>query len=597
MFSHDAQPPKIMELCKFYLFERCAKKEKCLYLHKGFPCKYYHTGMRCLDTSDSCKFSHEPLTEEIKLILIRHLESAPKEILGDFPRMSREQAVEVVAKTEAKHKGWDEPIYPDLPPAPGPGEGGGGGRGRGGGPPGFRPPGPRMGGGPRFGMQQGFGRGIGERGGGGFGNSGFGGPSFPPPPGPPPGYNPGPGLLGTPTNFPPPSTKDFPPSKKSGEDQEAAKNEDGGGGKGERRRKSRWHDDSDQAPSSVVAATNRKQQEQRPAAAPVSAPPSHLPVAVPPPMPQSAAGGRLLPAPAVANLEAFRGGIEQTKKEQERERSKSASPKRSPEQEDRMKSPKTANPDQQQSTADVLKFYGELNKDEAEEVEVEGAAARTSPAPNSNSKTASTPPGFPSGWYSSDEEGEGSTKQLKIVTAGGNDDEDHKKSDAEEVAVVENSKRKEEEGGSSSKSRRDPRKNRDPRSGGGGSRDPRKKASSSNSPGRHLDSEKEKERRLMEMDLGSVFGDLDLPSFGSEEEKPNPRQEEEVEERNSLGLPFKPFVSTAVAKEIDASIYSHTPLHYRLQVVKPKHCDLVVSQCTVCRVLANDFNFETIRTI
>ena len=44
-YSHDADPPKIMELCKFYLLERCAKKEKCLYLHKGFPCKYFHTGM------------------------------------------------------------------------------------------------------------------------------------------------------------------------------------------------------------------------------------------------------------------------------------------------------------------------------------------------------------------------------------------------------------------------------------------------------------------------------------------------------------------------------------------------------------------------
>ena len=45
-FSHDCDPPKIMELCKFYLLERCAKKEKCLYLHKGFPCKYFHTGHR-----------------------------------------------------------------------------------------------------------------------------------------------------------------------------------------------------------------------------------------------------------------------------------------------------------------------------------------------------------------------------------------------------------------------------------------------------------------------------------------------------------------------------------------------------------------------
>lgn len=112
MFSHDAEPPKIMELCKFYLFERCAKKEKCLYLHKGFPCKYFHTGTRCLDSAETCKFSHEPLTDEIRAILLKHLEMAPKEILGDFPRMSRDQAYQCVMITEAKNKGWPIPEFP-----------------------------------------------------------------------------------------------------------------------------------------------------------------------------------------------------------------------------------------------------------------------------------------------------------------------------------------------------------------------------------------------------------------------------------------------------------------------------------------------------
>ena len=85
-FSHDCDPPKIMELCKFYLLERCAKKEKCLYLHKGFPCKYFHTGHRCLDSAESCKFSHDHLNDITRNILLKHLEAAPKEILGDFPR-------------------------------------------------------------------------------------------------------------------------------------------------------------------------------------------------------------------------------------------------------------------------------------------------------------------------------------------------------------------------------------------------------------------------------------------------------------------------------------------------------------------------------
>ena len=44
LYSHDADPPQVWELCKFYLNDRCAKRDKCLYLHKGFPCKFFHTG-------------------------------------------------------------------------------------------------------------------------------------------------------------------------------------------------------------------------------------------------------------------------------------------------------------------------------------------------------------------------------------------------------------------------------------------------------------------------------------------------------------------------------------------------------------------------
>ncbi len=117
------------------------------------------------------------------------------------------------------------------------------------------------------------------------------------------------------------------------------------------------------------------------------------------------------------------------------------------------------------------------------------------------------------------------------------------------------------------------RKNRDPRSSS--ARDPRKKSPS----GGGRDSEHEKEKRLMEMDLGSVFDGLDLPSFGGGEDKPKEEEQHQQEEDdNALGLPFKPFVSTAVAKEIDASIYSHTPLHYRLQAITvsgPDYADVV----------------------
>lgn len=94
--------PRKMELCKFYLMDCCAKREKCLYMHSDFPCKYYYLGLKCKE-KEKCLFSHgEPLTEELRAILMKHLETAPQEILGDFPRISREAAATMVNATHRK---------------------------------------------------------------------------------------------------------------------------------------------------------------------------------------------------------------------------------------------------------------------------------------------------------------------------------------------------------------------------------------------------------------------------------------------------------------------------------------------------------------
>lgn len=92
-----------MELCKFYLMECCAKRDKCLYMHSDFPCKYYYLGMHCFQKDkDKCKFHHgEPLTDGLRAILLKHLETAPKEILGDFPRINRENAIKMLDTTAA----------------------------------------------------------------------------------------------------------------------------------------------------------------------------------------------------------------------------------------------------------------------------------------------------------------------------------------------------------------------------------------------------------------------------------------------------------------------------------------------------------------
>ncbi|XP_042213829.1 protein suppressor of sable-like isoform X1 [Homarus americanus] len=93
-----------MELCKFYMMDCCAKKDKCLYMHKDFPCKHYHTGVKC-KSAEKCKFSHDHLSDAARNVLLKHIELAPKDILGDFPRLTKEAAQLVVAITEAHRRG------------------------------------------------------------------------------------------------------------------------------------------------------------------------------------------------------------------------------------------------------------------------------------------------------------------------------------------------------------------------------------------------------------------------------------------------------------------------------------------------------------
>ena len=92
--------------------------------------------------------------------------------------------------------------------------------------------------------------------------------------------------------------------------------------------------------------------------------------------------------------------------------------------------------------------------------------------------------------------------------------------------------------------------------------------------------EREKEKRILEMDL-SIFGELDLPTFKDSEDNSAGNESPITEEENALNLPFKPHKVHQVAKEIDASIYSHSPLEYRLRsilIAKPDYSDMLVKQ-------------------
>ncbi|KAL1501238.1 hypothetical protein ABEB36_006601 [Hypothenemus hampei] len=101
-YSHDVSMPMKLELCKFYLMDCCAKGDNCSYMHSEFPCKFYHTGLNCASGKE-CKFAHgRPLSEGLKQILFKHIETAPRDILQGFPRLSRDEALNHINQTQKK---------------------------------------------------------------------------------------------------------------------------------------------------------------------------------------------------------------------------------------------------------------------------------------------------------------------------------------------------------------------------------------------------------------------------------------------------------------------------------------------------------------
>ncbi|CAG5096642.1 Oidioi.mRNA.OKI2018_I69.XSR.g14715.t1.cds [Oikopleura dioica] len=58
------------ELCKYYLAGTCRKGERCHYMHKNYPCKYYHISKNC--ENDNCIFSHAKLDAVTAKIIEKH---------------------------------------------------------------------------------------------------------------------------------------------------------------------------------------------------------------------------------------------------------------------------------------------------------------------------------------------------------------------------------------------------------------------------------------------------------------------------------------------------------------------------------------------
>ncbi|XP_065819902.1 uncharacterized protein [Labrus bergylta] len=98
------------EACKFYIQGACFKGESCPYMHKSFPCKFFHRRGKCLQGED-CKFSHEPLSDLTKRLLDEALKRE-QELYELAKKAERESLEQPVNTDESKNIDADEP--PDI---------------------------------------------------------------------------------------------------------------------------------------------------------------------------------------------------------------------------------------------------------------------------------------------------------------------------------------------------------------------------------------------------------------------------------------------------------------------------------------------------
>ncbi|XP_067013463.2 cyclin-dependent kinase 12 [Anabrus simplex] len=112
-YSHQATPLRRYELCKYYLMDVCSRGDKCVFMHQDFPCKFYHMGKTCI-TGSNCKFSHAQLSDSMRTVLLRYLQSTDDDILKKKSSFHRNQKDDV----HSSHSGQEQPKYEseDSPP-------------------------------------------------------------------------------------------------------------------------------------------------------------------------------------------------------------------------------------------------------------------------------------------------------------------------------------------------------------------------------------------------------------------------------------------------------------------------------------------------
>ncbi|KAE8301013.1 Zinc finger CCCH domain-containing protein 6 [Larimichthys crocea] len=105
------------EVCKYYVQGCCSKGESCPYMHKSFPCKFFHRKGKCSQGAD-CRFSHEPLNDVTKQLLDEALkrDNDLYELAKKAEQKSSEQPANTDESevTEAIPDIFKEPLRPNF---------------------------------------------------------------------------------------------------------------------------------------------------------------------------------------------------------------------------------------------------------------------------------------------------------------------------------------------------------------------------------------------------------------------------------------------------------------------------------------------------
>ncbi|XP_061534749.1 uncharacterized protein LOC133403662 isoform X1 [Phycodurus eques] len=108
----------IKESCKYYIQECCTKGEQCPFMHKSFPCKFFHKKGHCSKGED-CRFSHEPLNDitmkllnevmELEMELARKTEQSSVQPATDEPEVKQVTKPDI---PEESNKGSEKLVQP-----------------------------------------------------------------------------------------------------------------------------------------------------------------------------------------------------------------------------------------------------------------------------------------------------------------------------------------------------------------------------------------------------------------------------------------------------------------------------------------------------